>query len=688
QDFGADCIYLPPKSMTIHRDHRDYQQKSVQAVEDRVAELESIIRREGTGDTCKKRKRCAEYEELTNVLTPVESVESPAVIQWNLSPTPSDSRSDTAPQSFSHLSRVATGTVMDILGDLSTEAPGAFFGASSQITMSRVISSVIQARKQRVGIPKHLTWEQMSPDSMTTASSSSGDTPELPQISDASAQKLFECYIHHVATRWPVLPTSFIHLLYTERHSLSDVFFTSVLHMIYAIAGRYLEAAGETGGFFPDQHTAAAMCNIDEIIRLQDIRSAQFLLLLSIYGLRSPEGPEAWKYVGLAMRQCIDLGLHRKPRKSRSLLDYEMRKGVFWTCYCLDRQLSISMGRPFAISDRDIDLEFPLDAYEATEDFEVLQKTYHTFKFPASKMSPQPTSIAGFIHVCKLRVMESHIRQSMYRVDRPTTANEAEVESFLDKLEGWKTCIPICTGAPSSDIVDGDTYDTYMLYYYQCLHLLLRPFILSGAHQISFRRFAGACGGVCRTYKKLHQSLPIGFSSIDLRSVFLAGVTLVYCAWASPKEVLSINASNDMNACSIVLYIITERSPVARKYRDIYETIKSMVLESIEKSQYGARRAITKLRPCVQAALDALESDQYDEQDELSAMMLAMAGEPATPCDDAPSSSAPTERSDAASPTLGKSQSGLPLDGIPLDFGKADAYNAMDLQLGTIFVAP
>ncbi|KAK7918220.1 transcriptional regulatory protein [Apiospora marii] len=682
QDFGADCIYLPPKAMTIHRDNRDHQQKSVQAVEDRVAELESIIRREGISDTHNKRKRCAEYDELTNVLTPVESVESPAVIQWNPSPTPSDSRSDIAPQSFSRQSRVATGTVTEILGDLSAEAPGTFFGVSSQITMGRVISSIIQARKQRVDIPKNTIWEQLTPGPRTTASASSDDAPELPQISAGSAQRLFDYYLRHVATRWPVLPTSFVHLLYTERHSLSDAFFTSVLHMVYAIAGRYLEAAREIGAFFPEQHFAAAMCNLDEVLRLQDIRSVQFLLLLSVYSLRSPGGPEAWTYIGLAMRQCIDLGLHRKPRRAKSFFDHEMKKRVFWTTYCLDRQLSISTGRPFAISDRDIDVEFPLDIDEATEGLEVLEKTYHTFKFPASRISPQPASIAGFLHVCKLRVIESRIYQSMYRVDQSTTADEEEVESFLDEIEGWKTCIPMGIESPYSDVVVSDAY------YLRPLHLLRSPFILSGASQISVRRCADACGGVCRTYKKLHQSLPNGFSSIDLRSVFLAGVTLVYCAWALPKEVASINASNDMNACSIVLYIITERLPAARKYRDIYETIKSMALESIETSQYQARRAITKLRPCIQGALLALQSDQFDEQDKLSAMLLDMTGEPAALSEDAPSASAPAERRDADSPALGKSHSGLPLDGIPLDFGKADTYNAMDLELGTIFVAP
>ncbi|KAK8076500.1 fungal-specific transcription factor domain-containing protein [Apiospora phragmitis] len=695
QDFGADCIYLPPKSMTIHRDHRDYQQKSVQAVEDRVAELELIIRREGISDTRKKRKRRTGHDGQTNALTPVECVEPPTVTQWKPSPAPSDSRSDIMSQSFSQQPRVPTGTVMDILGDLSIEAPGAFFSTSSHITMSRVIASIIRAREERAGAPKQLAWEQLSPDTETTSSASSDDAPEFLQISAGNAQRLFDCYLSHFATRWPVLQTSFIRLLHTERDNLSDAFFTSVLHLVYAIAGQYLKAAGEIGGFFPEQHLAAAMKNLNDIPRFHGIRSIQFLLLLSIHSLRSPEGPGAWTYIGLAMRQCIDLGLHRKTRKFKSLLEYEMRKRVFWTCYCIDRQLSISMGRPFAISDRDIDVEFPLDIDEATEELEVLQTTYQASKLPGSRKLPQSTTMTGFIHLCKLRVMESHIQQSIYRVDQSTTATDVEVEGFLEKLEGWKSRIPLDASSPYTQTTTGVGYDTFVriLPQLRCKNHLRNttddPFVLLEESQTTLvRRCADACGGVCRTYKKLHQVMPIGFSSIDLSSVFSAGMTLIYCAWVSPKEVLTINNSNDMNACSIVLYIITERLPAARKYRDAYEMVKLMVLKSIEENRHEARQPVAKLRPCIQTALDALNFDQNDEQGKLSTMISVMAGEPAPLSEDASSSSAPTERTDAVSPTSGELNQGLPLDGIPLDFEKADTYNAMDLQLGTIFAAP
>ncbi len=131
----------------------------------------------------------------------------------------------------------------------------------------------------------------------------------------------------------------------------------TVLHLVYAIGGRFLETTGETGNFFPEQHYEQALRHLDEICRYHDMRTVQVLLLFSIYSLRSPRGPGAWTYVGLAMRNCIEMGLHRRTMKKRSILENEMRKRIFWVCYCLDRQISIILGRPFAISDRDIDVE-------------------------------------------------------------------------------------------------------------------------------------------------------------------------------------------------------------------------------------------------------------------------------------------------------------------------------------------
>src|SRR5689334_23269960 len=100
-----------------------------------------------------------------------------------------------------------------------------------------------------------------------------------------------------------------------------------------------------------------------------------------------------------------------------------------------------------------------------------------------------------------------------------------------------------------------------MVYYYKCIRFLLYPIILSHeAADINWvKRCAQACAGVCQTYKKLHQAVPVGFTVMALHSIFIAGLSLLYCLWAAPNAVFSISTSNGLDACSIVLSVIAER---------------------------------------------------------------------------------------------------------------------------------
>jgi hypothetical protein len=62
---------------------------------------------------------------------------------------------------------------------------------------------------------------------------------------------------------------------------------------------------------------------------------------------------------GLALRQSLELGLHRKIRWSKmnsTDLRVELRKRVFWCSYNLDRAVALTLGRPVGIADQDIDV--------------------------------------------------------------------------------------------------------------------------------------------------------------------------------------------------------------------------------------------------------------------------------------------------------------------------------------------
>lgn len=85
----------------------------------------------------------------------------------------------------------------------------------------------------------------------------------------------------------------------------------------------------------------------------------------------------------------------------------------------------------------------------------------------ASKVDPnsvrtESTSLTAFLHILRLRRIESSIQQTIYRVDQSTNVTDAEVELYLDQLENWKSLIPLdAKRKVDRDSVAFDGYDYY-----------------------------------------------------------------------------------------------------------------------------------------------------------------------------------------------------------------------------------
>jgi len=140
--------------------------------------------------------------------------------------------------------------------------------------------------------------------------------------------------------------------------------------------------------------------------------------------------------------------------------DVEMRKRLFWSCYTMDRQISIPLGRPFSISDRDIDVAFPLDVDESCQDLKILEQAA---KLDSSTPRAESTSLTAFLHILRLRRIESSIQQSIYRVDERIDVTDTEIDEYLCRLENWKSMIPLDAKAQyDRDSIAFDGYDYYV----------------------------------------------------------------------------------------------------------------------------------------------------------------------------------------------------------------------------------
>jgi hypothetical protein len=70
--------------------------------------------------------------------------------------------------------------------------------------------------------------------------------------------------------------------------------------------------------------------------------------------------------------------------------------------------------------------------------------------------------MTGFIYICRLRIIESNIQQSIYRVDQSITATEAEAERFVQLLEEWKASMPTDANSTNTESMVIDGVDNYV----------------------------------------------------------------------------------------------------------------------------------------------------------------------------------------------------------------------------------
>ncbi|KAG5808881.1 hypothetical protein H9Q74_006451 [Fusarium xylarioides] len=82
----------------------------------------------------------------------------------------------------------------------------------------------------------------------------------------------------------------------------------------------------------------------------------------SIYYFHAGEELLAWRSIGIAARQALEMGLHRKRSLLDNFKDTDSRRlatRVFWCVYVLDRRWSFGTSLSFALVDKDVDPELP-----------------------------------------------------------------------------------------------------------------------------------------------------------------------------------------------------------------------------------------------------------------------------------------------------------------------------------------
>ncbi|KAG8405547.1 hypothetical protein J3458_022194 [Metarhizium acridum] len=359
-------------------------------------------------------------------------------------------------------------------------------------------------------------------------------TTSLPDRS--LALKLVRAYFHRANPQIPILKRACFTKIFDKAYSgegrglkpreqylLNMVFAIGCSHgFIYeqdkdkAIGAPSVGSNKSESNVSPEEYYSRACSYFDQcIMREKSLEVLQAILLLASFSLLRPVSPGAWYITGIAMRMAIDLGLHcdnddtpdRAPNTTEhSQLDLanrdehvepeettqtefrEVRRRLWWCTYSLDRLVSISVGRPFSISDNDICTPFP--SLEE-DDIPITNGESNTLtEFQGQKQSYKYLTH----HFIKLRLLQSDIYATRRNcqeqasnvatrhqvIEKPIPTSKSPVQVDFDPESQWlwlesmeKRALDWKASAPTSHVT-GVVFPKaiFEFYYWQTIMLL------------------------------------------------------------------------------------------------------------------------------------------------------------------------------------------------------------------------
>ncbi|KAL4798508.1 hypothetical protein BDV19DRAFT_377035 [Aspergillus venezuelensis] len=267
------------------------------------------------------------------------------------------------------------------------------------------------------------------------------------------------------------------------------------------------------------------------------------LLLLIVYSMLSPSGGSTWHLLGLAMKRCVALGLHKEQQGNSPIPEDERnkRRHLFWSLYYLDRTVCTAMDRPFGIQDEDISVPFP-ELPLTSEDsamFEVHLLTYARLT-TSIRDSEERCPIFHFKNICFWREVPRELL--------PVLEAHESARNHIQQLScrAMVQILPLCVGA---------NYDN--------------PFAKSQGIEIE-QCIREVCEQMIdRMYRDLDQPSSL-ISFTDGYDVFAAGVAML-CSSNMP-----INEATVVNKCIALLTSLGQRFSGIKVFRRVLLAMSDM----------------------------------------------------------------------------------------------------------------
>lgn len=404
-----------------------------------------------------------------------------------------------------------------------------YLGPSSGLAIAESISQIVQDAVWK-SIPVNETHEFLAPCENEA-------TEPAPPPDDAIGARLLEAYFKSMQMRLPFLCRSEIYELHAKRHlplgnTTAEQSARFKIFMVYAIGAAILKMTEMYDSTPPRHYFVTAMQYQPSLQASLSINSIEALMLMSMYNVQSAASSSVWYMMGLAMRICVDFGLHREAQYRR-LRPYEAqrRRRLFWSVYLHERSAAWSLGRPFSIADEEIDAEPPADIDDSLTDDHAIEEMRQNPKSPHERW--QGPNIRCAITCIILSRISAATRAKVYRLDRDVSTLLPEVPPILAALDEFQRNIPALS-AYEDDFVH--------MHWNGAIRTLLHPFlsILPPDDELA-RKCLHASGQMCQYFKRLRQRDSTWYSFMLINTIFMSGLTIWYVLPLSSHALIQAN---------------------------------------------------------------------------------------------------------------------------------------------------
>lgn len=377
------------------------------------------------------------------------------------------------------------------------------------------------------------------------------------------------------------------------------------MNMVFAIATSVLhqQYPEPISGEFKN----SALRYIDEVYSSVDrLEALQAIMCLTLYSLMRPCVPGCWYLLGSTLRLAVDLGLHWEMNSRKfDPFTLDMRRRLFWSCYALDRQICVYLGRPFGIPEESYRVPFPSELDDSlivpVPEGSVCDYSVQRSSGPSYKR----VAIAMFV----IRQIQTEIQSVMYdqkELPRRFSTLDEWYQDVSRRLTVWVQNVP-----RNSQQMNCNFNCEFFNLNYNHARIMLNG--LSPKHySLSLENYLilmEASMDAIISYHELYIYKLLNYTWVATHNLFMAGTSFLYALFNCEEARKSVPLSKVQKVtyyCNMILNGLKPKCDAASHCKDAFEILTAAVIKlkytnnivhSVNLSKIPSSEQVQKMQP-------------------------------------------------------------------------------------------